>query len=151
MCVVRQTLGCIDLCNDPKVATASNSSATLLPCSYPLQQCPAHIPFQSYMSKLNTDTHRIHTPPPTHTHTLKSFLEKPYLMLLRLACSPRMRTQGELLSQVPSGTLEARGVWKIETEAGSMLATEEAAFSVGRESRVRRTKRVRLEDSIGSE
>lgn len=47
--------------------------------------------------------------------------------------------------------MEARGVWKIETEAGSMLATEEAAFSVGRESRVRRTKRVRLEDSIGSE
>ena len=32
-----------------------------------------------------------------------------------------------------------------------MLATEEAAFSVGRESSVRRIKRVRLEDSIGSE
>ena len=47
--------------------------------------------------------------------------------------------------------MEARGVWKIETEGGSILATEEAAFSVGRESSVRRIKRVRLEDSIESE
>ena len=47
--------------------------------------------------------------------------------------------------------MEARGVWKIESEGGNVLAREEAAFSVGRESSVGRIKRVRLEDSIGSE
>ena len=101
-------------------------SSTLL---IPSAQCPAHIPFPSYMSRLNTDTqtHTIHP----HTHTLRNLpAAAKSLQSCPTLCDPM---DGSPWGSPIPGILQARtlewvaisfsnsGKWKVKVKSLSLV------------------------------